>query len=94
MYTATGDSSGGYSDVSARRLVSGPSDTRPSASIERFSTSPLRKSLCVDTVQNVGAAARSVTVTARAASGHTRARPKRKRRGGMWLLRPINERRW
>jgi hypothetical protein len=46
--------------VSAIIEVDGPRNTRPSLSIDSPSTSPLRKSVCVDTVQNVGTAATSV----------------------------------
>src|SRR5262245_18781810 len=42
--------------VSASTDADGPRNTRPSASIDRSSTSPFRKSFWVDTVQNVGAA--------------------------------------
>ena len=44
----------------------GPRKTRPSLSIERFSTSPLRKSVCVETVQKVGVEARAGPPTRRA----------------------------
>jgi hypothetical protein len=41
----------------------GPKNIRPSLSIDRSSTSPLRKSACDDTVQKVGTAATSVVDT-------------------------------
>ena len=41
----------------------GPRNMRPSLSIDRSSTSPFRKSACVDTVQNVGAAAKAGAAT-------------------------------
>src|SRR5204863_7096269 len=58
-------------EVSATCAVTGPRKTRPSLSIERFSTSPLRKSACVDTVQKVGVEARSTADAAQAATTAT-----------------------
>ena len=63
--------------VSATSDVDGPRNTRPSLSMDRSSTSPFRKSLCVATVQNVGMAAprpaqasdTSATSTRRASRG-------------------------
>src|SRR5262245_47495817 len=45
--------------VSATCVAAGPRKTRPSLSMDRFSTSPLRKSACVATVQKVAVEAES-----------------------------------
>src|SRR3954468_1609147 len=57
--------------VSATCVVAGPRKTRPSLSMERFSTSPLRKSVWVATVQNVGAEAERRADAARTAAADT-----------------------
>jgi hypothetical protein len=71
--------------VSASTDAAGPGKTRPSLSIERSSTSPLRKSAWVDTVQKVGVAARRPATIAAARKMETTTartlRAKRRKRG-------------
>src|SRR5262249_52656942 len=57
--------------VSATCVVAGPRNTRPSLSMDRFSTSPLRKSVWVATVQNVAVEAESRADAANTAAAGT-----------------------